>query len=179
MSNRSSLFILMLIALFSWSGLLLFTYLVPARTIATVIPFFLILAVALTSTVAPIAYMIAQRFSPLPIVILIAPLSWGALLLYPHLLVSHIFPASIPFFLLLAVALTSTVTPTAYIIARLFSTTYMYQPTVRSAIREAALSALIVVLNLTLRTLSSWNLFTAILIVLAVIVVEVMAQTHK
>jgi hypothetical protein len=179
MSNRSSLFILMLIALFSWSGLLLFTYIVPAHTIATIIPFFLILAVALTSAVAPIAYIIAWRFSPLATIMLIAPLSWGSLLLYPHLVTAQTFPASIPFFLLLVVALTSTVTPTVYIIARIFSTTRMYQPTVRSAIRDAALSTLIVILNLTLRLLSSWNLLTAVLIVLAVIVVEVMAQARK
>lgn len=118
MSNRSSLSTLVVIALLSWSGLLLFTALVPPYTFLAFIALFLILAVALTSTIAPIAYMIGLRFSPT-------------------------------------------------------------QPTVRGAIRRGALVALIVVLNLMLRAWSSWNVFTAILIVLAVIVVEVMALARK
>src|SRR5438045_1628065 len=108
MSNRSSLFTLMLIALLSWVGLLLFTDIVPPHTVLAFIALFLIVAVALTSTVAPIAYMISWIFTPT-------------------------------------------------------------RPTIRSAIRRGALVALIVVLNLMLRAWSSWNVFTAILIVLAVI----------
>ena len=118
MSNRSSLSTLTLIALFSWGGLLLFTFLVPPYTSLAFIAFFLIVAVALTSTIAPIAYTIGRLFSPT-------------------------------------------------------------QPTVRSAIRRGALVALMVVLNLMLRAWSSWNVFTAILIVLAVIVVEIMALARK
>ena len=118
MSNRASLSILILIALLSWGGLLMFTYLVPPHTSLAFIALFLIVAIALTSTVAPIAYMIGRTFSPT-------------------------------------------------------------QLTVRSSIRRGALVALIVVLNLMLRVWSSWNVFTAILIVLAVIVVEVIALARK
>lgn len=118
MSNRSSLSILTLIALFSWGGLLLFTSIVPPHTLLAFIALFLIVTIALTSTVAPIAYMIGRLFTPT-------------------------------------------------------------QLTVQSAIRRGALVALIVVLNLMLRVWSSWNVFTAILIVLAVIVVEVMALARK
>jgi hypothetical protein len=118
MSDRSSLSILVLIALFSWGGLLMFTYIVPPHAFLAFIALFLIMAVALTSTVAPIAYMIGRLFSP-------------------------------------------------------------PQPTIQSSIRRGALVALIVILNLMLRVWSSWNVFTAILIVLAVIVVEVIALARK
>lgn len=118
MSNRSSLSTLLLIALFSWGGLLLFTYLVPPRTLPAFVPFFLILVVALTSTVAPIAYIVDRRFS---------------------------------------------------------STA----PTTRRAIRRGALFTLIVVLNLTLLALRSWNVLTAILVAIAVIVVEVIVLARK
>jgi hypothetical protein len=118
MSNRSSFSILILIGLFSWCGLLLFTAMVPPHTGLAFIALFLIVAVALTSTVAPIAYLISRHFA-------------------------------------------------------------RTQPTIRSAIRRGALVALIVVLNLMLRAWNSWNVFTAIMIVLAVIVVEVMALARK
>jgi hypothetical protein len=108
----------MLIALLSWAGLLLFTGLTPPGTLLTFIPFFLIVTVALTSTVAPIAYKIGQ-----------------------------LFPST--------------------------------QPTIRTALRQGALFALIVVLNLILLALRSWNVFTAILIALTVIVVEVIILARK
>ncbi len=118
MSKRLSLSTLIGIALFSWAGLLLFTYRVPPLTSPAFVAVFVILTVALTSTGAPIAYMIGWLFSPA-------------------------------------------------------------QATVRSAIRRGALFALIVLLNLMLRALDSWNVFTAILIVLAVVVVEVIALARK
>jgi|GraSoiStandDraft_32_1057276.scaffolds.fasta_scaffold76036_2 hypothetical protein len=118
MSNRLSLSTLILIALLSWAGLLWFTYRVPPLASPAFIALFLILAVALTSTGAPIAYLIGKLLSPT-------------------------------------------------------------QSTVRSAIRRGALFALIVVLNLMLRALGSWNVFTAVLIVLAVVVVEVIALAHR
>jgi hypothetical protein len=107
---------------------------------------------------------------------LIALFSWAGLLLFTYRVPPLTFPAFIAVFLILAVALTSTGAPIAYMINRLFSPT---QSTVRSAIRRGALFALIVVLNLMLRAVGSWNVLTAILIVLAVIVVEVVALAHK
>lgn len=107
---------------------------------------------------------------------LIALLSWGGLLWFTYAVPPSPFPAFVVFFLILAVALTSTSAPIAYMIDRFFSST---QPTVRSAIRRGALCALIVVVNLMLRALSSWNAFTAILIVIAVIVVEVIVLARK
>jgi hypothetical protein len=114
--------------------------------------------------------------SSLSTLLLIALVSWGGLLVFTRVVSPSTFPALIAFFLILTVALTSTVAPIAYMISQLFSST---QATVRSAIRRGGLFALIVVLNLMLRALSSWNVSTAILIVLAVIVIEVIALAHK
>jgi hypothetical protein len=74
------------------------------------------------------------------------------------------------------VALTSSVAPIAYIIDQRFSST---KPTTRSAIRRGALFTLIVLLNLTLLALRSWNVLTAVLIAIAVIVVEVIVLARK
>ena len=118
MSNRLCFSILILIALLAWCGLFWFTYAVPPGPLPAFAVFFLIFAVALTSTIAPIAYMLNRYFSPT-------------------------------------------------------------QPTVRSALRRGALCALIVVINLMLCAMSSWNVFTAILIVVAVLVVEVVVLARK
>ena|SRR5436305_13362416 len=111
--------------------------------------------------------------------ILIALFSWGGLVWFTYAVSPQTFPAFIALFLILAVALTSTTAPIVYMIDLFVSSRRASQPTARSAIRRGALFALIVVLNLTLRALSSWNVVTAILIVLAVIVVEVIALARK
>ena len=114
--------------------------------------------------------------SSLSTLVLIALLSWGGLLLFTALVPPSTFPAFLILFVILAVAITSTSSPIAYMVSRLFSST---QPTVRSAIRRGAFCALTLVLNLMLCTLRSWNVFTAILIVLAVIVIEVIVLARK
>ena len=106
--------------------------------------------------------------------ILTALLSWGGLVWFTYAVPPQTF-AFIALFLILTVALISTIAPIAYTISRLISP----QATVRSAIQRGVLFTLIIVLNLTLRALHSWNVVTAVLIVLAVIVVEVMVLTHK
>jgi len=121
MTNRSSLWILLLIALLTWSALLLFTRYVAPHAIAALIAFFLILGVALTSTFAPVAYFISHRLLP-----------------------------------------------------RRF-----YRTTVRQSIREGSLLALITILNLFLRALHSWNIFMAIVILVAAIVVEMLCLAKK
>ena len=62
MSNRSSLYTLLLIAPLAWGGLLLFTRLVAPSTALAFFVFFLILGVALTSVFAPLAYFIGLSF---------------------------------------------------------------------------------------------------------------------
>ena len=117
-----------------------------------------------------------SKRSSLSTLTLIALLAWGGLLWFTYIVPPGPFLAFVVFFLILAVALTSTGAPVAYLIGWLFPST---QPTVRSAIRQGALCALIVVLNLMLCALNSWNVFTAILIVVAVVVVEVVVLARK
>ena len=117
-----------------------------------------------------------SKRSCLSILVLIALLSWCGLLWFAHAVPPGPLPAIAIFFLILAIALTSTGAPVAYMINRFFSSA---QPTVRSALRRGALFALIVVINLMLCAMRSWNVFTAILIVIAVIVVEVIVLARK
>jgi len=64
MSARSSIYRLLLITLFAWSGLLLFTYFVEPQSLLALIIFFLIVSVALTSTFAIITYGIGHYLLP-------------------------------------------------------------------------------------------------------------------
>jgi hypothetical protein len=61
MSNRSSLYTLLLIAPLAWAGLLLLTRFVPPNALLAFVGFFLILSVALTSTCAPAAYFVGRH----------------------------------------------------------------------------------------------------------------------
>lgn len=121
MSKRSSLFLLLLITPFAWSGLLLFTYLVPP-----------------TSLLASITVMLA-----------------------------------------LMVALTSTLSPLAYVIGRYVLSLRIYRKTVHHAIRQGALLSLVIVLNGVLHALKSWNIFTAVVILCAAVVLEVLSLGRK
>ena len=62
LSNRATLYILIILAPFLWGGLLLFTRYIPPQTVVAFIAFFVLLSVAITSTFAPIAYFISLRF---------------------------------------------------------------------------------------------------------------------
>jgi hypothetical protein len=117
-----------------------------------------------------------SKRSSLSTLTLIALFSWGGLLWFTYAVPPGSFPAFVVFFLILAVALTCTATPIAYLTGWILPST---QPTLRSAIRQGTLIALIVVLNLMLCALSSWNVFTAILILVAVVVVEVVVLARK
>jgi hypothetical protein len=121
MSDRFSFFTLLGIAPFAWGGVLLFTYYVSPYNIASLVAVFLILGVALTSTLAPLLYAVVGR--------------------------------------LLALR--------------------QYHMTMRQAIRQSALLSLVVLLNLMLRALHSWNIGMVIVTLVAAIVVEVLALARK
>jgi hypothetical protein len=106
------------------------------------------------------------------ILLSIALVAWGGLLTFTHFIPPRTFLAFSTFFLILAVAITSTIAPFAYLIAGLLFRRCKYKPSMRSAIRRGLLCSVIVVLNLLLRVLNSWNLLTAILIVLAIFIIE-------
>lgn len=87
--------------------------------------------------------------------------------------------AFVALFVLLGVALTSTFSPLAYFVTLRFLSSRLYRATVRHALRQGALLSLCIVLNLVLRALHSWNIFTAVVIFVAAVVVEVLSLARK
>lgn len=106
-------------------------------------------------------------------------LAWIGLLLFTHFVPPLTIPAFLAFFVILLVALTSTFTPIAFLIARWILAGRQFHVTMRQSIRQGALLALVLNLNLLLRALHSWNLAMAVVIVVAAIVVEVLALVRK
>lgn len=109
----------------------------------------------------------------------LAPLVWGGLLLFTHFVPPHTLAAFIAFFVLLTVALTSTFSPVAYFVTLRFLSSRLYRATVRHALRQGALLSLCIVLNLLLRALHSWSIFTAIVIFVVAVVIEVLSLARK
>ncbi len=113
------------------------------------------------------------------ILMLLAPFAWGGLLLFTRFVPPHTLLAYLAFFVLLGVALTSTFAPLAYFIGLRFLSSRLYRATVRHALRQGALLSLCVVLNMMLLSLRSWNIFTAIVIFVVAIVIEVVSLARK
>jgi hypothetical protein len=111
--------------------------------------------------------------------IVLVPISWAALLLFVNVVPPRGIIVFVVFFILLDVALTSTLAPIAYAISLRFLASRLYRATVRHAIRQGALLALCIVLNLLLRALHSWNILTAVLICAAAIMIEVVSLARK
>ena len=111
--------------------------------------------------------------------ILLAPFVWGGLLLFTRFIPPHNTLAFIAFFILLAAALTSVFSPLAYFIGLRILTSRLYRATVRHALRQGALLSLCIILNLILLSLHSWNIFTAIVIFVATVVIEVVSLARK
>jgi hypothetical protein len=111
--------------------------------------------------------------------IVLVPISWAALLLFVNVVPPRGIIVFVVFFILLDVALTSTLAPIAYAISLRFLASRLYRATVRHAIRQGALLALCIVLNLLLRALHSWNILTAVLIFAAAIMIEVVSLARK
>jgi hypothetical protein len=111
--------------------------------------------------------------------LLLAPLAWGGLLLFTYFVPPHTLLAFVTLFVLLGIALTSTFSPLAYFVTLRFLSSRLYRVTVRHALRQGALLSLCIILNLILRALHSWNIFTAIVIFVAAIVVEVLSLARK
>jgi hypothetical protein len=113
------------------------------------------------------------------ILIVLALLFWGGLLLFTRYVAPTTSLAFVAFFIILTVALTCSFAPIAYAVGqRLLSVRY-YHASVRAAIRQGLLLALVVVLNLIFRALDSWNIFMACVILAAAVVVEVLSLAGK
>ena len=113
------------------------------------------------------------------VLMVLAPFVWGGLLLFTRYVPPHTLLAYLAFFVLLGVALTSTFAPLAYFIGLRFLSSRLYRATVRHALRQGALLSLCVVLNMMLLSLRSWNIFTAIVIFVVAIVIEVVSLARK
>lgn len=61
-TNRTTLYLLLLLAILVWAGLLAFTHFVAPNGVPAYTIFFVLLAVALSCTFIPIAYFINLRF---------------------------------------------------------------------------------------------------------------------
>jgi hypothetical protein len=125
------------------------------------------------------ARMTLTNRSALRFLIVLAPLAWAGLAIYAYFVPPHGLLSFVAFFLLLDVALTSTFAPIAYAIGLRFISSRLYRATVRHALRQGALLALVIVLNLILRALHSWSIITAIIILAAAIVIEVVSLARK
>jgi hypothetical protein len=108
-----------------------------------------------------------------------APLLWVALIVFTHFVPPQAVQAYIVFFLLLSVALTSTLSPLAYFISLRFVSSRLHRATMRHALRQGVLLSLWIVFNLLLRALHSWNLFIAIVSLGIIIVIEVLSLGRK
>ena len=62
LTNRATTYLLLMLALLTWAGIVLFTRYVPPQSLMAFTVFFALLAVALASTFAPVAYVIGLRF---------------------------------------------------------------------------------------------------------------------
>ncbi|HLJ33384.1 MAG TPA: hypothetical protein VKU38_07030 [Ktedonobacteraceae bacterium] len=62
LTNRATTYLLLMLALVTWAGIVLFTRYVPPQGLMAFTAFFALLAVALASTFAPVAYVIGLRF---------------------------------------------------------------------------------------------------------------------
>jgi hypothetical protein len=109
----------------------------------------------------------------------IAPVAWGGLLLFTRFVAPESLPARVAFFLMLSVALISIFAPIAYFIGHYLFSSRRYHASMRHAMRQGALLALVVDFNLLLLILRSWNIFTSIIIFAAAVIVELLSLARK
>lgn len=110
--------------------------------------------------------------------LLITLVAWSGLLLFTYFVEPQSTLALVIFFLITSVALTSIFAIIAFGVGHVFPVR-IYHTTIRRAIRQGALLSLTIMLNLILRILHSGSIFTAIIIVGAVLVLEVLTLAKK
>jgi hypothetical protein len=123
------------------------------------------------------------RRTALILLSIVALASWAALLLFTHAVAPATPVAFVVFFAILLVALTSTIAMCAYglgsliLHSRLF-TSKRHHASIRGALRQGTLLALAIIFNLVLRALNSWNMLTALAILLVAVVIEAAVQSR-
>jgi len=111
--------------------------------------------------------------------VIVALLAWSSVALFTRFVEPTGIVAFTLLFVLLGVALTSTLTPIAYGIGLRLITSRIYRATISHAVRQALLLSLAVILNLLLLSLRSWNIFTGLVILAAAVIVEVLFLARK
>ncbi len=111
--------------------------------------------------------------------VLLALLAWGALLAFTHFEPPNSIVNFVVVFILLFVALASTLSPLAYVISLRFISSRLYRATLRHSLRQGMLVALLIVFNLVLRALHSWSIFTAIVSMGIIAVIELLSLARK
>jgi hypothetical protein len=109
----------------------------------------------------------------------IAPLAWGGLLAFTYFEPPNNVMKFVVVFVLLFVALACTLTPLAYLISLRFISSRLYRATLRHSLRQGILLALWIVFNLMLRALHSWSIFTAIVSLGILAVIELLSLARK
>ena len=110
---------------------------------------------------------------------IIALLAWGALLAFTYFEPPNSVTKFVVVFVVLFVALACTLTPLAYLISLRFISSRLYRATLRHSLRQGILLALWIVFNLLLRALHSWSIFTAIVSLGIVAVIELLSLARK
>lgn len=117
--------------------------------------------------------------SSLLLSLVITLITWGSLLLFTYFIPPISLLAFVAFFALLAIGLSTTLTPITYMLGRRLFKSRLYRRTRRHGIRQGILLTLVILLNLILRALHSWNVFTCIVTLVIAVVVEVVALARK
>ena len=111
--------------------------------------------------------------------VLTALLAWSALLAFTYFEPPNSVTKFVVVFFLLFVALACTLTPLAYLISLRFISSRLYRATLRHSLRQGMLLALWIVFNLMLRAMHSWSIFTAIVSLGIVAVIELLSLARK
>jgi drug/metabolite transporter (DMT)-like permease len=110
---------------------------------------------------------------------LIALFIWGGLFLYTYQVRPSTPLVLSIFFLILAAALITTFGLLAYLLGQRFLSSRRYRSAVGQALRQSILLTFVIIANLLLRLLHSWSLLTAIVIIVAAVVSEILSLARK
>lgn len=102
-------------------------------------------------------------------------LLWGGLLLFTRFVSPQSTPARWLFFLLISLALLSTLIPVIYLFRVRFPRRRLASAAACHTLREAILLTTCIVFNLLLRLLQSWSIFTTLISLGIVVVIEILA----
>lgn len=111
--------------------------------------------------------------------LIISLISWGGLSLFTRFIPPSSLLAFVFFFAILAVALSTTLTPIVYVLGRRLFAPRLYRSIRGDAIRQGILLTLVIVLNLMLRALHSWNFFTCMVTLVTAVVIEIVGLARK